>query len=258
MIRNLKNKNIRYKSREILKFYSSNRQTWDEFYPSERWVFEKIAEEKKMMGDILDVGCACGGLGRALTEKSTVVSYTGVDLNQEAIEWALKKQNLSIPSNFIVGDIIELKLNNKYDLVVSLSCADWNIETKKIIDVCWEKVKEGGYFVISLRLTTKKGINDIKRSYQYINFYGDEKEPEIANYAVFNFKEAITIMKNLIPVPELIGAYGYWGEPSETAVTPYSKLVFGVFYIRKGIRGSEKNIKVEFNLPLEVFMLNER
>lgn len=248
------NRNIKYKSKQILEFYSSNRQRWDVFFPSERWVFKRISDKIGTFGDILDVGCACGGLGRALSEKFVVSSYTGVDINKDAINWAKEKQKLGIPINLIAGDIVELELINRYDMVVSLSCADWNIETDKIIDACWERVTPGGYFVISLRLTTEKAINNIEKSYQYINFSGDEEKPEVANYVVFNFREALMMINELSPAPETIGAYGYWGTPSSTAVTPYGRLVYAVFYINKGIRDSIQSIKSEFSLPLEVFL----
>lgn len=246
------NKNIKYKSKQILEFYSSNRQRWKEFYPSERRMFEKIAGKRMSLRDVLDVGCACGGLALALHEKFFLNSYTGVDINRDVIEWANKKVKLPIPHNFICADIIKLRLNRCYDTVVSLSCADWNIETRKIIDACWKRVKYGGYFVISLRITPEKGINDIKKSYQYINFSAKERNPEVANYVVFNFREALMTIKELNPQPELIGAFGYWRKPSSMAVTPFKKLIFAVFYIRKGMENSHQKIRAEFSLPKDI------
>ena len=60
------NENIEYKSKQILEFYSRNRRKWKELNLSERWVFERLAGREKNLGDVLDVGCACGGLGTAL------------------------------------------------------------------------------------------------------------------------------------------------------------------------------------------------
>lgn len=245
------NKNIEYKSEEILKFYSSNRIKWDEFYPSERWVFERVSEEKKSLGDVLDVGCACGGLGAALCEKSLVKSYTGVDIHKASIDWAGASRKLKVKSNFIYADIVTSEFGDIFDTVISLGCADWNIETKKIIDACWKNVLPGGYFIVSIRLTTKPGVNDIKRSYQLINFSGSKEKPERANYAVLNFDEALKIFKSLLPRPDLIGVYGYWGKPSKTAVTPFNKLGFSVFYIRKSRGNKTDKLKKEINLPDE-------
>ena len=62
-------KNIKFTTKEISEFYGANRNKWMDFYPSERWVFEKIIDPKKGLGDIIDIGCACGGLYKALSEK---------------------------------------------------------------------------------------------------------------------------------------------------------------------------------------------
>lgn len=247
-------KNIVYKSKEIKLYYSSHRQSWAEFYPSERWVFERIYSKERSLGDILDIGCACAGLGQALAEKFIFSSYTGIDINKEAVEWAAENARIPFTTHFLANDFLKIRLKKQYDTVISLSCADWNIETKKIILAAWDKVKAGGYFVLSLRLTPERGINNIKQSYQYINFSGRDKKPEIANYVVFSFEDILNLTKKLTPSPELIGSYGYWGSPSPTAVTPFKKLIFVVFYIKKALAGSNKKLKCEFNLPIELFI----
>ena len=248
------NENIEYKSKQILEFYSRNRRKWKELNLSERWVFERLAGREKNLGDVLDVGCACGGLGTALNEKFTLSSYTGVDIHKDAINWARRKSRLDIPTTYFSGDIVKQELSMDYDTVVSLSSADWNIRTNEIIESCWNRVKPSRFFVISLRLTPEEGINNIKKSYQLINFSGDEKKPEIANYVVFNLGEALKWIRELYPPPDLIGAYGYWGVPSPTAVTPFMKLIFAVFYIKKKNRNSYQKIETEFRLPIEVFL----
>jgi SAM-dependent methyltransferase len=248
------NQNIHYKSKEIQDYYSINRNKWEDFYPSEKWVFSKIAADSGHLGHVLDVGCACGGLGTALAEQFHLDSYTGVDINKDAINWALQEQRMPVPSTFLAGDIITLDLPGQFDLVVSLSCADWNIETEKIIAVCWERVRTRGYLIISLRLTNGPGVNDIQTCYQYINFSGRETAPEVANYVVFNFSESLKLVQSLQPAPTKIGAYGYWGKPSATAVTPFTQLVFAVFYLQKGNGAGGQSIEAQFTLPLDLFI----
>ncbi len=247
-------KNIVYKSSQIRDFYKTHRQNWDEFYPSEKCVFEKLFTMRGTLGNLLDVGCACGGLGRTLYERSFITSYTGIDINSESIEFASKNIKLSVPLQLISGDIVTWSIKECYDTVVSLSCADWNIETEKIIQSCWDRVNDNGYFVISLRLTPEKSINDIEKSYQYIDFTGTEKKPEIANYVVFSFQDIMQTFISLNPQPFSIGAYGYWGKPSHTAVTIYNKIVFAVFYLRKSAKKEDNEIQCEFSLPIELFL----
>ncbi|MFH1581665.1 MAG: class I SAM-dependent methyltransferase [Pseudomonadota bacterium] len=248
-------KNIKYKTKEISAHFSSYRTKWDDFYSSEKWVLEKIAGTRADFGNVLDIGCACGGLGSALAERYSLDSYTGIDINNEAIEVAKNALKLSVPTELIAGDVLEINMGNKkYDTVFSLSCADWNIETNKIISAAWEKVKPGGYFIISLRLTNEQGVNDINKSYQYINPTGNDTDPEIANYVVFNGKDILAAMARLSPAPEVIGAYGYWGKPSSTAVTLFKKLAFTVFYIKKSENDQDKNVRIDLNLPLDVIL----
>lgn len=245
----MSNMNIRYKSKELLEFYRQNRQKWDELYPSEKRVFEKIIHGRKKLGALLDVGCACGGLGLALGEKYMLSSYTGIDINNDVIDWTKKNRRLKVPSKFLSGDIVGTKGLGLYDTVVSLGCADWNIETEKIINSCWKRVEKGGTLVISLRLTPQKGVNDIRKSFQYINFSGNERLPEVANYVVLNINDVLRILEKLTPSPELVGSYGYRGSPSPMARTPYKKIVFSVFYVKKKQNKNKGKVKYELNLP---------
>ncbi len=246
------NKNIVYRSDEITKFYQNHRVRWSEFYPSEKWVFERIAGEQARLGDVLDVGCAAGGLGAALSERFHLSSYTGIDIHAGIIEWAKQHRQLDMPSEFYADDIYTIRLEKAFDTVVSLGCADWNIETLGILQACWDRVKPGGTFIVSLRLTTASSVNNIQESYQYINFTGDDPDPERANYVVINYREAIGIMEELTPRPELTGSYAYWGQPSAMARTPFERILFSVFYVRKPVSGSSTG-RVELHFPSDVF-----
>jgi len=244
-------KNIEYKSSEIVQFYSTYRMKYDDFYPSEKKVIEYIFnnEEYRKMS-ILDIGCACGGLGKALSEQFNIKSYTGVDINKDAIDWAKNNNRLDIESKFIYGDILHIDVD-KADLVFSLSCADWNVETDAIIQKAWSKVKWGGYLIVSLRLTNKNSINDIDKSYQYIDPFNKGIREEKANYVVFNIDDALNKFNMINPLPSKIYAYGYFGKPSETAVTPFDKLLFSVFAVKKEKKYNKCQIKIDF--PIEVF-----
>ena len=139
----------------------------------------------------------------------------------------------------------------KADIVFSLSCADWNIETNAIIQKWWETVKDGGHLIISLRLTKEKTINDIDKGFQYIDFFNNNEKQEKASYTVFNIKESLNILNNLQPKSSKITAFGYYGSPSKSAVIPYDKLLFAVFAIEKN-QSIETNINIEF--PLDIFL----
>src|SRR3972149_11656439 len=77
--------NLRYQSNGIVKYFTDHRNKWDDFYPSEQSAFRELADTSGRLGTILDVGCAMGGLGLALSERFSVERYVGVDINPQAI-----------------------------------------------------------------------------------------------------------------------------------------------------------------------------
>lgn len=251
------NENIVYTTQEIAKYFGENRIKWQQFYDSERWIMQRLGQDSVGYGHVLDVGCAAGGLGAALGEKFKIASYTGVDINARAIELA-KSRKYQMPTCFMGGDVLKMSVvdGEPFDTVFSLSCADWNIETDAIIKSCWSKVKAGGKFIISLRLTSSEGVNDINKSYQYICYEGHgDNSHERANYVVLNAGNAFKLFATLNPIPSHILGYGYWGSPSQSARTNYDRLVFAVFAIEKGSNDDKGNIQTEMHLPLDLFIL---
>lgn len=242
-------KNIKYRSESLKTYFSNNRIRWNQFYESERRVIEKIWAGANPA--ILDIGCGCGGLGLALQERFGASSYAGVEINDSAAKNAASlNPNAKIYSNdFLAIDESELP-PGRFDLVFSLSCIDWQLNFEVMLKKAWSMVKPGGYFVASFRLTQEPGINDVKQSYQFINFEG-KMEGEIAPYVVFNAKELMGIIRRLGTLH--IYAYGYYGVPSATAVTPFKELCFGVFAIQKPINddGSD-SLRAELELPSEL------
>lgn len=241
--------NIMYKSESFLNYYSETRMKWDDFYPSEKKILKRIFDRYDQGFELLDAGCGCGGLGKALCGKFNIKYYTGLDCNRKEIEFAKENNQLSIPHHYICEDIAVYKDGRLYDIVVSLSCIDFNIDVKGMLESCWEKVKPGGYLVTSVRLTNNETINDINKAYQKLG------ENEVANYVVFNIDDFLKMISELRNNPaDLIEAYGYWHSPAEGTVVKYDKLCMSVFAIRKSVR-AEFNDKLEtnFELPDEFF-----
>ena len=103
-------KNINYKTNEIKDFFSNERIKWNQFYESERKIIELYFNKQKNNPDILDIGCGCGGLGLALDSKFTINSYTGIEINKEAANFAMKNNQ---KQKIICGDFLDLFQKNK-------------------------------------------------------------------------------------------------------------------------------------------------
>ncbi|TGL60412.1 class I SAM-dependent methyltransferase [Leptospira jelokensis] len=240
---------IKYTSKNISEYYSKNRIQWNDFYESEKSIFIDTIKDKN--SSILDLGCGCGGLGIALQEKFGIEDYTGIDIQEDAIRLGkVMRPN----ANIFVDDIFDLQTNQiksrKYDIVISLSCIDWNLNFDQTLKTAWDLVKDGGIFISTFRLTNGPTVNDIKTSYQYINFEG-KLEGEIAPYVVLNVNDLFGRISNLDPIE--MKANGYWGSPSKSAKTVYDSLCFSAFSIQKKKENKKSKFKMSLELPLDLF-----
>jgi SAM-dependent methyltransferase len=253
-------KNIVYKTENIVGYFKTNRVKWEQFYPSEKWIFERVAAAPGGFGKVLDAGCAAGGLGLALGERFPLKEYVGVDINAPAIALAqARAAQYACPARFLGGDILAADSlpAEAFDTVVSLSCADWNVATEDIIARCWRYLKVGGHLVLTLRLTPHASLLDISESFQYI-YYGHDavegqKDLEKAAYMVLNINHALSMLAGLSSRPSHILAYGYWGPVSPTARTKYHRLVFTALAVCKG-RGDLRDVPCELHLPADLFI----
>lgn len=127
--------NIVYRTEELARFYASNRLRWEQFYPSERAIFERVAARFGPPRTVLDAGCAVGGLGGALQERfGTLEAYTGVDINPQVI--ALANQRAEPWQRFLCADVATAALPEPFQWVVSLSCADWTSSRSQPSGAC--------------------------------------------------------------------------------------------------------------------------
>jgi precorrin-6B methylase 2 len=200
----------------------------------------------------LDIGCGCGGLGLALSEKFLLTNYVGVDINPEAVN--VGKQ-LNPSASLICGDILDLtngELSNQlFDTVFSLSCIDYNIRFSEMLDVAWSHVAPGGQFVATFRLCLDEGINDINLSYQHINFENIQ-EGEIAPYVILNFWKLLQLLEKFSPSE--IKVSGYWGPPAGSAVTPYKSVCFAALSISKKLIPDNAKVLYTLDLPSEFIL----
>ena len=240
--------NIAYATPELARYFAHNRVSWDQFYESERVIIDKLG--LKPDDEILDIGCGCGGLGLALKERFGVRRYTGVEINAVAAE---EGRRLNDGAKIISGDVLEVSgdelRGRTFDVVFSLSCVDWNIAFDEMLAAAWKHVRAGGYLVATFRMTPGEGCSDFARSRQFINYEG-RKEGELAPYVVLNSSELLDRLGALDPAE--INAFGYWGAPSATAETPYERLCFAAFSIRKR-DGDAAPLRTNLELPAGVF-----
>jgi SAM-dependent methyltransferase len=240
-------RNLVYHTDQLARHFARNRVAWSQFYESERVIIGRLDLDSQKT--VLDIGCGCGGLGLALRERFGIENYTGVEINEAAAEAG---RLLNPAAKILCGDILDLSASElrerRFNVVISLSCVDWNVRFAAMLAAAWDHVLPGGHLIATFRLVDAQGCDDPQRSYQYINFDG-KREGERAAYIVLNARE---LGQELMAFdPSEINAYGYWGAPSVTAVTPYKRLCFSAFSIRKR-SGDTRASRFDLSLPAEI------
>lgn len=228
-------KSATYQSAEILEYYKSHRNSWEGLYPSEKKIIEEIQDLDS--SKVLDMGCACGGLARALRERFNTQNYTGVEINRECVRLA---SELHPWAKFHSGDFLDVynSLDSDYDVVFSLSCADWNINTKELFTALFSKLKVGGKMVFSCRLAADlPAHNDSYLARQEILFSDPvediRSDNETAPYRIFTLSGILKLLQGIGNVDAIRG-YGYWGPIPKTVISPpVNRLHYTVFSIQK-------------------------
>ncbi len=114
----VKEKNLKYFSK-LLEEYDDEHHVVAQSRISHLKRWKKIRQLGDFDGkSLLDVGCGIGGFIDHLAEKGIVCDYTGIDINSRMIEKARKKHP-GIRDKFFVFDILEEKVEQHWDYVVS-------------------------------------------------------------------------------------------------------------------------------------------
>lgn len=231
----------KWDTEKIKKFYSNNRVQWDQLYDSQKKILEKSGVNKE--SKILDLGCACGGLYKILNDRFRVNNYLGIDINEQCIKYA---NELYKDTKFIVNDISQMKDNEllgKFDFVISFGFIDCSNSFYKTFDKIVKYLKHDGKLIFDLRLTNKKDLLDISKSFQYLDYSG-EKTGEKIPYNVINIGNFIEYLNNKFLKYDCYSV-GYNLAPSRNAVLEYKEVCFSTWILKPNGEG-----KKEINLPL--------
>jgi SAM-dependent methyltransferase len=231
----------KWNSEKIKKFYSVNRIHWDQLYSSQKKILKKSDIGKE--SNILDLGCACGGLYKILKEKFQVKNYTGIDINKECIEYA---KRLYKNAEFIADNVFLMEdgeLNGKFDFVISFGFIDCSGVFYKAFNKILKYLKPDGKLILDLRLTNEKDLLDINESFQYLDYSG-EKNGEKVPYDVINLKNFKEYLNKKFKNYNCYSV-GYNLAPSKNAVLKYKKICFSTWLIQP-----DGDNKKEFDLPL--------
>lgn len=183
------------KFNEFAMYYDSLNRSKN--YKNESLFISRLIEEyKKSKGNkLLDVGCGTGNHDVFLKQKYSIL---GVDLNEGMLKIARKKIK---GVKFRVSDMKKLKLNQKFDVIISLfGTMNYNYgysEFKKTLMNFHRHLNPGGVIIFDLNHTKKRFEKRIKadtvtgKGFQLtkISQIGDIKNGVMERYQIFLVKK---------------------------------------------------------------------
>jgi SAM-dependent methyltransferase len=196
-------------------YYSKNRQSIDDVYPSEDFFLRKVIQPDI---SVLDVGCATGGFYQVFRTLDPSITYTGVDFSREMVRQA-KKNFPQVSFAACDGGALPFRAET-FDVVYCSGAIHLAPNWRDIIRSCWRVAKK--FFIFDVRLVEKgMSVEDITQSYEKIAFFDTWDGKSIVPYNILNVNDFLDEIKKLRPIPGTQQYYGYLRPVSGMAVTPY-------------------------------------
>lgn len=145
----------------------------------------------KKFNSIFEIGCSTGVLTEKIKKNLQFNEFICNDIVKES---KLYIDKIIEKNNFIFGDIEEIEINKKFDLIISNAALQWCNNPAKVIDKLISSLKKNGILAVSIfgsnNLKEIKTILDIKND-NLININGIE-ETEIVY-----FNNPIEVLKHI-------------------------------------------------------------
>ena len=205
------------------------------FFQSEIFFIEKIA---KAVGSVLDIGCASGRMIELFNLHNDTVSYTGIDIAPQSIENA----KLNYPgANFIVGNALDMNLEEKFDLVNATGVFQHEPDFAKLLEkmILWSTK----FVLFDIKIgNIGENIVDIK-----VSFSGSKDNPL---YFVILNKDWIREHLGSLDYISKVRVFGYkTSSPKATYPNEIGTLISAGVLLEIGDPGHTAETIFEVNLP---------
>lgn len=150
----------------------------------ENAVVQKIMAEKLISmldcnryKSVFEIGCATGILTKKIKEKFEFEHFYANDIVESAKDYIKK---ITEDFVFIEGDIEEIDLSGKYDLIISNACLQWCNNLTVTTDKLYNSLEEGG--ILALSIFGEENLREIKSLFNIENKeYSIDKLKEYLN-----------------------------------------------------------------------------
>lgn len=133
----------------VKKRFKKSLKTYDE----NAIVQKKMAKElvnllpKKEYNKIFEIGCATGTLTKEIADR---LIFSELYLNDIVEESKKYVQEIYKECKFVVGDIENIELNKKYNLIISNACLQWCSNIEETLSKLINALNDGGILAISI------------------------------------------------------------------------------------------------------------
>lgn len=176
--------------------FSRNAKSYDKYANVQKKMGDKLIENIKNdnsnIKNILEIGCGTGYVTQRLVNHFPNAQVTAIDIAPGMIEHV--KSTIECDRvNFICGDIEEMNLNNKYDLIISNATFQWFNHLNKTVSKLIRLLDKNGTLCFSTFgkdtfkelheafYKAKKALNISEQVTPSQNFYSSNKLQEICN-----------------------------------------------------------------------------
>ena len=140
----------------------------------------------------METGCAKGILTKEISKKVKFNNFTANDIVEESISYI---QKIIPDSNFIFGDIEEIELKDKYDLIISNAMLQWCENPAKTINKMFNQLKEEG--VLAVSLFGNKNLKEINTIFNISPNSVEEIKDSVEEIKILYFDSPIDVLKHL-------------------------------------------------------------
>jgi SAM-dependent methyltransferase len=182
----------------------------------------------------LDIGCAAGGSALFSREVNDNITYVGIDISKDLLDAAVENLSNLPNTKFFHFDGQKIPLeNDSIDFVFSFGVFhhlnEWNHMLIEALRV------SNKYVLFDLRLWHEDSMVGSERSYQKLALGGSWDGVSILPYNILSFNELFELARQLNQSGISCKAFGYYQEPTHSAVTPAKRVLMMSILLEKGV-----------------------
>ncbi len=197
--------NLIINKEKLKRRFSRNAKQYDKYANIQKKMGKRLIDlpniEKKNI-KVLEVGCGTGYVTRLLLEKYENISITALDIASGMIDVS---KNLLDKSKdrvrFIVGDIEDIILEEKFDLIISNATFQWFNDFEKTLKKLTSMLSDEGQLCFST--FGEETFNELHTSFNYARKELNLEESKTKNHQFYALEDLKIVLNDNLDLKEL-------------------------------------------------------